>query len=108
MKPSFLLSTPRFALARDAFVNAYGFSRKWDRMVRNACKRYGDRHSTPISGIYSDHFPIATQTRLRNVARQVSSELDRAWKLFPARTRFGTKMDLKNAVISRDGRGFYG
>lgn len=77
-------------------------------MVNEATAKHGERNSTHISGIYSDHFPQETQDGLREVASLVTKYLDRAWKAFPARIRWHTKMALKQAVIAKYGRGYYG
>ena len=60
-----LLSRSDLFAACEEFRRAYKFSRQWDRMVKEAIALHGERNSTHISGIYSDHFPQKTQNDLR-------------------------------------------
>lgn len=102
------MNADKFEPARQAFTEAYAASRRWDRLVGEAITAYGDTTETPVSGIYAYHFPEAVRDELRATAREVTNKLDVAWSLKPKRANRATMLRIKQEIISRDGKGFYG
>lgn len=94
--------------AERAFARAYHLSRRWNKLVALAIQQWGDVTGTHISGIYADHFPEHAKDKLRKTAQAIGKYLDEAWALRPSGVRHRTMMALKHAVITRDGKGYYG
>lgn len=100
---------PSLIPVRDAFVSAYAASRLWSDIVSRAIAKYGDRPQGGfVSGIYSEHFPKALRTRLRDLAHKVTTEGERAENLRPKRVRWDTIRAIRQQVIATQGKGYYG
>lgn len=89
------------------FTRAYRASRLHSAYAAQCFHRHGDQ-GQQISGIVRDHFPKSCKNRLRCLALAVGSFSDAAWQAKPARIQRTTMFKLRNAIIERDGRGFYG
>lgn len=104
-----LLARADLIPARDAFASAAKCSRKWDEIVSESIAVHGTRpQGGHVSGIYSEHFPELTQRLLRDLANRVTAENERAYSLRPRRVQMSTMRNLRLAVHSRDGSGYYG
>lgn len=89
------------------FTRAYRASRLHSAYAAQCFIRYGDQ-GPDISGVVRGHFPESSKDRLRSLARAVGAMIDAAWQAKPARVQRTTMFKLRNAIIDRDGRGFYG
>ena len=102
------LSDPKFAVVVSYLVEAYAASRHHNFLASACLLRCGDGNGQDISGVVRDHFPKPEKDALRALAQTVTVSLDKAFAARPKGVRFQTILRLKEAVISRDGKGFYG
>jgi hypothetical protein len=77
------------------------------KAAANALAEFGD-HGSLISGCVRDHFPADVKEHLRELAKDVTAESDKAWAARPTRVRHSTMLKLSRAVAQDTGSGFYG
>lgn len=94
--------------AERIMILAYANSRAHSKLAQLALARYGEKGAM-ISGVVQDHFPDTMKDTLRTIAHRVTTMLDESryhWR--KARKQHRTWMRLKDQIISRHGKGYYG
>jgi len=94
--------------AEQLLVLAYAHSRVHTELAKLAMEQFGD-HGSLISGCVRDHFPVPVKDRLRDIALEVTRLLDESkieWRKSGKHLR--TWIRLKDQIVSRDGKGYYG
>ena len=97
----------KFLPAADAFTQAYQASRAHSALAQAADLMFGEAGPL-ISGCVQTHYPEPIKDELRHLAREVGRLSDEAYANRPRYVRLTTMRALKDAIIARDGRGFYG
>ena len=95
-------------IAEQQMILAYAHSRAHRDLAKLALSVYGD-HGSPISGVVRDHFPEFVKNELRSLSLSVARLLDESkvsWS--KARKQLKTWIRLKDAIIARYGKGYYG
>ena len=95
-------------ISEQQMILAYAHSRAHSALAKLALEQYGGQGS-PISGVVRDHFPADVKDHLRSLALEVGQLLDdskASWK--KSRKHLQTWIRLKDAVIAKYGKGYYG
>jgi hypothetical protein len=95
-------------IAEQQMILAYAHSRAHRDLSEQALLVYGD-HGSPISGVVRDHFPEFVKNELRSLSLRVARLLDESrvsWS--KARKHLRTWIRLKDAIIAKYGKGYYG
>lgn len=94
--------------AEQLLVLAYAHSRAHTELAKLAMEQHSD-HGSLIAGCVRDHFPTEVKDRLRNLALEIGPLMDeskRIWRKSGKHLR--TWIRLKDQVVARDGKGYYG
>lgn len=107
MRHTNLLQRQDLARSHFYFWMACTHSRMHAQYAAESLEIHGE-HGAQVSGCVRDHFPEAVKDHLRNLARTVTENLDRAYAARPRGVRHATIVALGRAIAKRDGCGFYG